>query len=53
MDAKKLKRIKISVSVNQETATKLRQLSDETRIPQSKLLDEAVDDLAAKYQGAK
>lgn len=31
---------------------KLRELAEKTRINQSKLLDEAIEDLLAKYQGA-
>ena len=38
-------------SVNSELLDKLKQLADKTRIPQSRLMDEAIEDLLEKYRG--
>lgn len=38
------------VTVDKEILRKFRELSDKTRIPQSKLLDEAIEDLLKKYE---
>jgi len=37
-------------SLKETNLKALRELSDKTRIPQSKLLDEAVEDLTKKHQ---
>ena len=44
------KRVRFSSIINEELRDKLIQLSEETRIPQSKLLDEALEDLFKKYE---
>jgi hypothetical protein len=43
------KRIRVGSSVDPAIWTKIQQLSKTTRIPVSKLLDEAMEDLLAKY----
>lgn len=40
----------ISNAVRSELADDLRRISDETKIPMSKLLDEALEDLIKKYE---
>ena len=40
---------KITLSINQELIDKLKELSKSTRIPQSRLVDEAIADLLRKY----
>lgn len=40
----------ISNAVRYELADGLKQISDETKIPMSKLLDEALEDLIKKYE---
>lgn len=47
-ELKNRKRISASISLSNHTA--LKDLSDTTRIPQSRLLDEALNDLFAKYE---
>lgn len=42
----------ISNAVRSELADALKQLSEETRIPMSKLLDEALEDLIKKYSNS-
>jgi hypothetical protein len=47
-------RIRLGNAVDKQLAEQLRELSKETRIPQSKLLDEALELLFFKYsQGTK
>lgn len=43
------KRIRVGSSVDPAIWKKIQQLSKTTRIPVSKLLDEAMEDLLAKY----
>lgn len=43
-------RIRIGVSVDPDLAEKLRKLSEATRIPASRLLDEAIELLLKKHQ---
>lgn len=44
------KRIRVGSSVDPALWEKIQQLSKQTRIPISKLLDEAMEDLIKKYQ---
>ena len=44
-------RVRIGVSVDPVLADKLKKLSEETRIPASRLLDEAITDLIKKFEG--
>ena len=44
------KRIRVGSSVDPAIWEKIQQLSKQTRIPISKLLDEAMEDLIMKYQ---
>ncbi|APC41513.1 ribbon-helix-helix domain-containing protein [Clostridium estertheticum] len=46
-------REKISNSIEKELYIKLKVLSAETRIPISKLLDEAIEDLLSKHSAKK
>ena len=46
-------REKISNSVEKELYAKLKKLSAETRIPISKFLDEAIEDLLIKHSAEK
>lgn len=46
------KRIRLGVSVDQELAEKIKKLSEQTRIPASRLFDEAIKDLLEKHQRA-
>lgn len=41
-------RIRISNSIDKELYEKLKKLSTETKVPMSKLLDEAIEDLLKK-----
>lgn len=43
-------RAPLSNSIDKELKIKLKELSDKTRIDQSKLLDEALEDLFKKYE---
>lgn len=43
-------RIRISNSIDKELYNKLKQLSKDTRIPMSRLLDESLEDLLEKYK---
>lgn len=43
----------ISNAVRSDLVDDLRKLSDETKIPMSKLLDEAIEDLLAKRKPSK
>lgn len=43
-------RTRFTSSLKNELAVRLKGLSEQTRIPQSRLLDEAVSDLLQKYQ---
>lgn len=38
-----------ATKIDSELKTKIQRLSKETRIPQSKLIDEAIEDLLKKY----
>lgn len=44
-------RVRIGVSVDPDLAEKLKKLSEVTRIPASRLLDEAIADLLKKFEG--
>ena len=46
-------REKISNSIERELYSKLKKLSAETRIPISKFLDEAIEDLLIKHSAEK
>ena len=46
-------REKISNSIDRELYSKLKNLSAETRIPISKFLDEAIEDLLIKHSAEK
>lgn len=46
-------RSRIGITLNKEILEKFKELSDTTRIPMSKLLDEAVADLLEKYSPAE
>lgn len=39
-------------SIDKELLRKLKKLSEQTRIPQSRLIDEAIEDILKKYQGS-
>ena len=41
------------ISIKNELVKALEQLSDDTRIPQSRLMDEAIELLLRKHQGEK
>lgn len=43
-------RERLCTSVNKELLNNLKQLSEETRIPMSRLLDEAIEDLLNKHK---
>ncbi len=43
-------RVQWSTATDKELLEKFRQLSADTRIPASRLLDEAIEDLLVKYQ---
>lgn len=45
-------RTRIGTTVENELLEKFRELAKETKIPMSKLLDEAIDDLIKKYKEA-
>lgn len=46
-------RAKLTVSLSAKNVDKLKELAKATRIPQSRLIDEALEDLFRKYQGEK
>jgi hypothetical protein len=46
-------RVRYAVTIKKELVPLIKQLSDQTRIAQSRLMDEAIELLLAKYQGAK
>lgn len=46
-------RVQYSTKIDSELKTKLIALSVSSRIPQSKLIDEAVEDLLKKYEKEK
>ena len=48
--AKPKTRERFNSTLSKELLTRLRELSDETRIPASRLLDEAIEDLLLKYE---
>ena len=43
-------RTRISTSIKNELVTALDKLADQTRIPKSRRLDEAIEDLLKKYE---
>lgn len=43
-------RVRFTSSLKKELMPKLDKLAEETRIPKSRLLDEAVEDLLKKYE---
>lgn len=43
-------RVPISSTIDKKLNKKLRQLSEDTRVPMSKLLDEAIEDLIKKHK---
>lgn len=46
-------RVRLGSSIDKELDEKLRELAKETRIPISKLLDEAIQDLLIKHSAEK
>jgi len=44
-------RVRKMFSIKKELAAQLEQLSEATRIPQSRLMDEAIEDLLQKWAG--
>ena len=46
-------RERITFSIKKELVTAIKQLSESTRIPQSRLMDEAIELLLRKHQGEK
>ena len=50
---KLVNRIRFTTSIKNELNTALNQLSNETRIPKSKLMDEAIEDLLKNIKKAK
>lgn len=46
-------RAKITLSINAKNVELLKELSKATRIPQSRLMDEAIELLLRKHQGEK
>jgi predicted DNA-binding protein len=46
-------RVRISNSIDKELYNDLKKLSEQTRIPMSKLLDEAIEDLLTKHSTEK
>lgn len=42
-------RVQYATSIDKELKDAMKVLSDKTRIPQSKLIDEAIEDLLKKY----
>lgn len=40
---------KITISIDKKNIVAIKELSETTRIPQSRLLDEAIEDLLKKY----
>jgi predicted DNA-binding protein len=45
-----MSRVPYATKIEEELKVKLKELSDKTRIPQSKLVDEAFEDLLKKYE---
>lgn len=43
-------RVRIGSAIDKDNYDNLKKLSDKTRIPMSKLLDEAIEDLLKKHQ---
>lgn len=43
-------RVKAGTAIDKDLYEKLKELSKESRIPMSKLLDEAIEDLLTKHQ---
>jgi metal-responsive CopG/Arc/MetJ family transcriptional regulator len=46
-------RERITFSIKKELVDKIKELSESTRIPQSRLIDEAIELLLRKHQGEK
>lgn len=46
-------RVRFTSSLQKDLMPKLDELASESRIPKSRLLDEAVEDLLAKYEARK
>jgi predicted transcriptional regulator len=46
-------RVAFATKIDSDIKTKIQELSKVTRIPQSKLVDEALDDLLKKYESNK
>jgi predicted DNA-binding protein len=44
-----MNRVQYATKIKEDLRDKLKELSDQTRIPQSKYLDEAIEDLLKKY----
>ena len=44
-------RVRLGISVDPDLAERLKKLSEETRIPASRLFDEAIADLIKKFEG--
>ena len=45
-------KVKFASTIDPESARQLKKLAELTRIPQSRLIDEAIKDLIAKYKVA-
>lgn len=43
-------RVRVSLTVDPKNSERLKELSDKTRIPQARLLDEAIELLSKKYK---
>ena len=43
-------RVPFATKIDSDTKDKLQELSQQTRIPQSRLVDEALEDLLKKYE---
>lgn len=44
-----LKKIRVTTYINEDVRDKLKELSDETRVPQAQYFQEAIEDLLKKY----
>jgi predicted transcriptional regulator len=45
-----MSKVKYTVTLNPDTIQKLKELSERTMIPQSRLVESAIEDLLKKYQ---
>ncbi len=45
-----MERVQYATSMKRELRDVMKELSEKTRIPQSKLMDEAIEDLIMKYK---